>query len=162
LIIGPSGTGKERVAEAIGRSQYIPFDERKKEFKIGFLNAKKKAVKIDFVKAFKPVNLSALSPSLIESELFGHVKGAFTGGLDDHDGRLEECPGHGALFLDEIGELTSEIQVKLLRVLQTRHFQRAGDNDDRRFRGKIIAATNRDLAAEMQARRFREDFYYRL
>jgi transcriptional regulator with AAA-type ATPase domain len=162
LITGPSGTGKERVAEAIGRSLYIPFDAEKKDFKIDFPRAKNGVVRVDFIKSFKPVNLSALSPSLIESELFGHVKGSFTGAVRDRIGRLEQCPEHGAVFLDEVGELTAEIQVKLLRVLQTRYFQRAGENEDRRFLGKIVAATNRDLAAEMRGGRFREDFYYRL
>ena len=150
LIIGPSGTGKERVAEAIGRSLYIPFDPKKKAFEI------------DFMAAFNPVNLSALPSLLIEAEMFGHVKGAFANAVRDRIGRLEACPQRGAVFLDEIGELTAEIQVKMLRVLQTRRFQRVGANEDKEFRGKIIAATNRDLAAEMQARRFREDFYYRL
>jgi Sigma-54 interaction domain len=148
LITGPSGTGKELVAQAIGLSQYIPFDPA--------------AFVTDFVKAFQPVNLSALPPLLIEAELFGHVRGAFGGAVRDRMGRLEECPEHGAVFLDEIGELTAEIQVKLLRVLQTRRFQRVGENVDRTFTGKIIAATNRDLAVEMQARGFREDFYFRL
>ncbi len=101
-------------------------------------------------------------PQLIESEVFGHVKGAFTGAVSDRIGRLEECPEHGALFLDEIGELTGEIQVKLLRLLQTRRFQRVGANKDKEFLGKILAETNRDLDAEMEARRFRPDFYYRL
>jgi DNA-binding NtrC family response regulator len=150
LITGASGTGKERVAEAVGRSLYIPFDPKTKTFEV------------DFLGAFHLVNLSALPPLLIEAELFGHVKGAFTGAVRDRTGRLEECPERGAVFLDEIGELTAEMQVKLLRVLQTRRFQRVGANDDKAFRGRIIAATNRDLAAEMQARRFREDFYYRL
>jgi DNA-binding NtrC family response regulator len=150
LITGPSGTGKERVAEAIGRSLYIPFDPKKKAFAV------------DFLKAFNPVNLSALPPSLIESELFGHVKGAFSGAVRDRIGRLEECPEQGALFLDEIGELPAEVQVKLLRVLQARRFQRVGENEDKVFHGKIIAATNRDLGAEVQVGRFREDFYYRL
>jgi DNA-binding NtrC family response regulator len=150
LITGPSGTGKERVAEAIARSQYIPFHPEKKAFEI------------DFPKSFNPVNLSAMSPSLIESELFGHVKGAFTGATANRAGRLEECPEQGAVFLDEVGELTEEVQVKLLRVLQSRRFQRVGANEDREFRGKIIAATNRDLAAEIRDGRFREDFYYRL
>jgi DNA-binding NtrC family response regulator len=150
LITGPSGTGKERVAEAIGRSQYIPFHPEKKAFEI------------DFLKSFNPVNLSALPPLLIEAELFGHVKGAFAGAVRDQTGRLEECPEQGAVFLDEIGELTADMQVKLLRVLQMRRFQRVGANEDKEFHGKIIAATNRDLADGMQARRFREDFYYRL
>jgi hypothetical protein len=150
LITGPSGTGKERVAEAIGRSLYIPYEPAKKAFVV------------DFVKAFNPVNLSALPPLLIEAELFGHVKGSFAGAVRDRVGRLEECPEQGAVFLDEVGELTPEIQVKLLRVLQARRFQRVGANDDKMFRGKIIAATNRDLDAEMHAGRFREDLYYRL
>ncbi len=150
LITGPSGTGKERVAEAIGRSLYIPFDPKKKTFKI------------DFLIAFNPINLSALPPMLIEAELFGHVKAPSPGAVCNRIGRLEECPAHGAVFLDEIGELTAEIQVKLLRVLQERCFQSVGENKNKAFHGRIIAATNRDLVAEMQARRFREDFYYRL
>jgi DNA-binding NtrC family response regulator len=149
LITGPSGTGKERVAEAIGRSLYIPFDPKKKVFRI------------DFLKAFKPINLAALPPSLIESELFGTVKGAFNDAID-RVGRLEECPNDGAMFLDEIGEVTWNIQVKLLRVLNERRFQRVGENEDKVFGGKVIAATNRDLAAAMQAGHIREDFYYRL
>jgi transcriptional regulator with PAS, ATPase and Fis domain len=99
---------------------------------------------------------------LIESELFGHRRGAFTGALEERIGWLESCPPSGAVFLDEIGELDPVIQVKLLRVLQTRCFQRLGDTQTRYFRGKIIAATNRDLAAEIEAGRFRKDFYYRL
>jgi transcriptional regulator with AAA-type ATPase domain len=150
LITGPSGTGKELVAQAIGRSLYIPFDPVRK------------AYAIDFRDAFRPINLSALPPLLIEAELFGHVKGAFASAVRDRKGRLEECPEYGAVFLDEIGELTPEIQVKLLRVLQTRRFQSVGENEDRSFLGKIIAATNRDLAAELHAGRFREDFYFRL
>ncbi len=150
LITGPSGTGKELVAQAIGRSLYIPF------------NPVRKAFALDFLDTFHPVNLSALPPLLIEAELFGHVKGAFASAVRDRTGRLEECQEHGAVFLDEIGELTAEIQVKLLRVLQTRRFQSVGANEDREFLGKIIAATNRDLAVEMQACRFREDFYFRL
>ena len=100
--------------------------------------------------------------ALIESELFGHVKGAFTTAHKDRKGWLEQCGEFGAVFLDEIGELDPTIQVKLLRVLELRRFQRVGDTGSRSFKGKIIAATNRDLAAEMQAGRFRRDFYYRL
>ncbi len=150
LITGPSGTGKELVARAIGHSRYIPFDPRKKEFTE------------DFAGSFHPLNLSALSPTLIESELFGHRRGAFTGALEDRAGWMEVCPPLGTVFLDEIGELAPAIQVKLLLVLQTRAFQRLGDTATRTFRGKIIAATNRDLGQEMADGEFRKDFYYRL
>ena len=150
LITGPSGTGKELVARAISLSRYIPFDPKTSAFAT------------DFVESFYPLNLSALSPTLVESELFGHRKGAFTGALQDHAGWLETCPPEGTVFLDEVGEVEPAIQVKLLRVLQARTFQRLGETKVRHFRGKIIAATNRDLPAEIRARRFREDFYYRL
>lgn len=150
LITGPSGTGKELVARGIGLSRYIPFDANTREFKE------------DFIKAFYPINLSALSPMLIESELFGHRKGAFTGALQNREGYFETCGPHGTVFLDEIGETDPGIQVKLLRVLQTRSFTPIGETEPRRFAGKIMAATNRDLVAEIQAGRFREDFYFRL
>jgi len=113
-------------------------------------------------KLFSSLNLSALSPTLIESELFGHKKGAFTGAIQDREGWLEACPKHGAVFLDEIGELDAEIQVKLLRVFEDRIFQRIGDTSSRRFQGRIVAATNRDLQLEVQEKRFRMDFYYRI
>ncbi len=150
LICGPSGTGKELVARAIGLARYIPFD------------AERQAFAEDYAGAFYTLNPSALSPTLIESELFGHRRGAFTGAVQDRTGWLEVCPPLGAVFLDEIGELDPAIQVKLLRVLQTRTFQRLGDTRDRRFEGKLIAATNRDLPTEMETGRFRQDFYYRL
>ncbi|HEX6960454.1 MAG TPA: sigma 54-interacting transcriptional regulator [Lacipirellula sp.] len=150
LITGPSGTGKELVARAIGLSRYVPFDAANGRFVE------------NFCQGFQAVNLSALSPTLIESELFGHRRGAFTGAVADRVGWLESCPPHGAVFLDEIGELDPAIQVKLLRVFQTRTFQRLGETTDRAFAGKIIAATNRDLIAEIDAGTFREDFYYRL
>ena len=109
------------------------------------------------------MNLSALSPTLIESDLFGHAKGAFTGATADRAGWLEQCKPLGTVFLDEIGELDPAIQVKLLRVVQTRSFTRLGRNaSSGSSTGKIIAATNRDLADEMHAGRFREDLYYRL
>ena len=150
LITGPTGSGKELVARAIGLSSFVPYDVTKGKF----------ASPLD--QLFTSLNLSALSPTLIESELFGHKKGAFTGATSDRVGWLEACPEHGAVFLDEIGELDHDIQVKLLRVAQDRIFQRLGDTEPRRFRGRIIAATNRDLATEIQAGRFRMDFYYRL
>lgn len=150
LITGPSGTGKELVARAIGLSSYFPFDGEKQKFSI------------DFKRNFFPVNLSALSRTLIESELFGHRKGSFTGALADRPGWLETCGPQGAVFLDEIGELDSDLQVKLLRVLQQRTFNRLGETDERAFVGKMIAATNRDLRAEISAGRFREDLYFRI
>jgi transcriptional regulator with AAA-type ATPase domain len=150
LITGPSGTGKELVARAIGLARFIPFDAEARTF----------ATAPDA--GFHPVNLSALSPTLIESELFGHRKGAFTGAVEDRPGWLEACGDGGTVFLDEIGDLDPSIQVKLLRVLQSRTFQRLGETQERVFDGKIIAATNRDLAEEMACGNFREDFYYRL
>jgi DNA-binding NtrC family response regulator len=150
LITGPSGTGKELVARAIALSRYVPYEPKRG----GFTG--------DFSAGFFPLNLAALSPTLIESELFGHRRGAFTGALADRAGWMEVCPPSGAVFLDEIGEVGTDIQVKLLRVLQSRTFQPLGGTDSRPFAGKIIAATNRDLPAEIRAGRFREDFYYRL
>jgi len=150
LITGPSGTGKELVARAIGLSQYLAFDPEKQRF-VGKVQ-----------QAFLPLNLSALSPTLIESELFGHRKGAFTGAVADRMGWLEHCPNHGAVFLDEIGELAPSIQVKLLRVLQSRGYSRLGETEERLFAGKIVTATNRDLAEEMHRGRFRMDLFYRL
>ncbi len=150
LVTGPSGTGKELVARAIALSRYVPYEPQRG----GFAG--------DFAAGFFPLNLAALSPTLIESELFGHRRGAFTGALADRAGWMEVCPPSGAVFLDEIGEVGTDIQVKLLRVLQSRTFQPLGSTESRRFSGKIIAATNRDLADEIRAGRFREDFYYRL
>ena len=150
LITGPSGTGKELVARAIGFSRYISFNPRTESFTE------------NYAAVFHGVNLSALSPTLIESELFGHRRGAFTGALEENKGWFESCSANGVVFLDEIGELDPVIQIKLLRVLQTRVFQRLGETKERRFLGKIIAATNRDLAGELRAGRFREDLYYRL
>jgi transcriptional regulator with AAA-type ATPase domain len=150
LITGPSGTGKELVARAIGLSRYIPFDPKTLTFAA------------DFTAVFHPLNLSALPSTLIESELFGHRRGAFTGALQDRRGWLEACQPLGTVFLDEIGDLDASIQVKLLRVIQTRTFQPLGDTRERHFPGKLIAATNRDLAEAMRRGQFREDFYYRL
>ena len=134
----------------MGLSRYVPFDAEKSRF-VG-----------NFVEGFAAVNLAALAPLQIESELFGHRRGAFTGAVADRAGRLEACPTHGAVFLDEIGELAPASQLKLLRVLQSRTFERLGDVDSRAFAGKLIAATNRDLASEMRHGRLREDFYYSL
>jgi transcriptional regulator with AAA-type ATPase domain len=148
LITGPSGTGKELVARAIAQSRYVPFDEGRLSFADDC--------------GFFPINISALSPTLVESELFGHRRGAFTGAVADRKGWLEVCPALGSVFLDELGDLDPAIQVKLLRVIETRTFHPVGDTAGRQFRGKLITATNRDLAALIGKARFREDLYYRL
>ncbi len=150
LITGPSGTGKELVARAIAGSLYVPFDPER----MVFADAPKDS--------FFPINLAALSPTLIESELFGHRRGAFTGAIGDRKGWLEACPPAGTVFLDELGEMEMSIQVKLLRVIETRRFAAVGDTATREFAGKLIAATNRSLPLEIRAGRFREDLYYRL
>src|SRR5262245_56005773 len=150
LITGPSGTGKELVAKAIACSGFIPFDPTQQRFAQ------------DSHELFFALNPAALSPNLVEAGLFGHRRGAFTGALQDHAGWLEVCPSGGSVFLDEIGEIDTTLQIKLLRVLQTRTFHRLGENRQRSFLGKFMAATNRDLRVEMQEGRFRADFYYRL
>jgi transcriptional regulator with PAS, ATPase and Fis domain len=150
LITGASGTGKELIARAIAGSRYVPFDAARMEF----ADAPGES--------FLPINIAALSPTLIESELFGHRRGSFTGAVGDRKGWLESCPATGSVFLDELGEMDLSLQVKLLRVIETRRFSAVGDTAMRRFNGKLIAATNRDLPAEIRARRFREDLYYRL
>ena len=137
LIEGESGTGKELVARS------IHFNGARRE------------------KPFVAVNCSALAESLLESELFGHDKGAFTGAVATKKGRFELADG-GTLFLDEIGELSPNLQVKLLRVLQEKVFERVGGVRTISVDIRIVVATNKDLQQEMQAGRFREDLYYRL
>lgn len=150
LVTGPSGTGKELVGRAIALSRYVPFDDRRLVFES------------DLADGFHPINVAALSPTLVESELFGHRRGAFTGAVGDKRGWLEECSPFGTVFLDEIGDLDMEIQVKLLRVIETRTFHPVGDTTGKRFQGKLIAATNKDLAQAIHQGRFREDLYFRL
>ena len=150
LVLGPSGSGKEIIARAIGLSRFIPYDSHSGQF------ASKPR------DSFRPVNLSALSETLIESELFGHRKGSFTGAIRDHAGIFETAGVHGTVFLDEIGEVPESIQVKLLRLLQSGEFQAIGSEERSFYEGKIIAATHRDLDAEMRAGKIREDFFYRL
>ncbi len=137
MVQGETGTGKELVARAI------------------HYNSPRRH------KAFVAVNCGALSQSLLESELFGHEKGAFTGAVKQRAGRFEAAD-KGTIFLDEIGETSPEFQVKLLRVLQEQEFERVGGDKPVKVDVRVIAATNRDLKAEVEAGRFREDLYYRL
>jgi transcriptional regulator with AAA-type ATPase domain len=150
LIMGPSGSGKELVAQAIGMSRHVPFD------------MKQGAFVVNPAEHYHAINISAFAKNLVESELFGHAKGSFTDARSARIGWLEACGEYGSVLLDEIGELDAVTQVKLLRVLQNRQYQRLGETKVRQFTGKIIAATNRDLQSEMEKGTFREDLYYRL
>jgi DNA-binding NtrC family response regulator len=137
LVMGESGTGKELIAEAI--------------------HAASPRAKAPFVR----LHCAALSESLLESELFGHERGAFTGAVTRREGRFKQADG-GTLFLDEIGEISPSVQVKLLRFLQERTFERVGGNETLKVDVRIITATNRDLRAEIKKGAFREDLFYRL
>ena len=150
LVLGETGTGKGAVAAAIGRCGFIPYVAERHRFAA------------NFTETFIAINLSQFPETLIESELFGHRKGAFTGAIDHHEGVFERCNAHGALFLDEIGEVSIPVQIKLLQVLQERTFTPVGGREKKRFSGRVIAATNQPLGALRREGRFRNDFFYRL
>lgn len=150
LLLGETGTGKGAVAAALGRSGFIPYLSARRSFSESF------------TRAFVAINLSQFSETLIESELFGHRKGAFTGAVERHEGVFARCSPHGAIFLDEIGDASGPVQIKLLQVLQQRTFSPVGSHEVCRFKGRVIAATNRDLNALRREGIFRDDFFYRL
>jgi transcriptional regulator with PAS, ATPase and Fis domain len=137
LVLGESGTGKERVARAI----HLASPRARSPFIV--------------------VNCAGLAPTLVEDELFGHVRGAFTGAIADQPGPFERADG-GTVFLDEVGELTLDLQIKLLRALQQRVVLRLGGRRETPFDVRVIAATNVDLARSVARGRFRQDLYYRL
>ena len=137
LIQGESGTGKELVARAI-HNQSLRKD-----------------------KPFVVINCAAYPATLVESELFGHEKGAFTGAMRQKSGRFEQANG-GTVFLDEIGEIAPSAQIKLLRVLQSQKFERVGGEEQLKVDVRILAATNKDLIQEVKNGTFREDLFYRL
>src|SRR5437879_4400605 len=150
LLLGETGTGKGSAAASIGRSEFIPYVPGQRRFAANFTDS------------FIAINLSQFPETLIESELFGHRKGSFTGAIDHHQGVFERCSAHGALFLDEIGEVSIPVQIKLLQVLQERTFTPLGGHEKRRFSGRVIAATHRRLNELRRGGRFRDDFFYRL
>jgi two-component system nitrogen regulation response regulator GlnG len=137
LITGESGTGKELVARAI------------------YQNSSRRE------KPFLAINCAAIPENLLESELFGHEKGAFTSAMSQRIGKFEQCDG-GTLFLDEVGDLPMPVQTKLLRVLQEGEFQRVGGNQTIKVNVRVLAATNQNLEEQIEEKKFREDLYYRL
>ncbi|NLH15475.1 MAG: sigma-54-dependent Fis family transcriptional regulator [Phycisphaerae bacterium] len=150
LLLGPTGSGKGAAAAAIGQSGYIPFDDKAGRFATSFTDT------------FVAVNLTQFAETLLESELFGHARGAFTGAVAPHDGLFTLCGKHGSIFLDEIGDISPQIQIKLLKVLEERVFSPVGSHQTLRFQGRIIAATNQSIDRLRLLGRFRDDFYYRL
>ena len=150
LLLGETGTGKGAAAAALGRSGFIPYDPAGNCFGESF------------VRNFVAINLSQYSEGVLESELFGHRKGAFTGAVDQHEGLFGRLPPHGLIFLDEIGDIAIPVQIKLLQVLQERIFFPVGSHEATRFSGRVVAATNRPLDQLIGTGKFREDLFYRL
>jgi len=150
MLLGETGTGKGAAASAIGRSAYIPYDPKKGTFTH------------NFNEAFKAINLSQFPETLIESELFGHRKGAFTGAVEDFQGLFERCSAYGSLFLDEIGDVSIPTQIKLLKVLEERKFLSLGGHSEKQFKGRVIAATHHSIDTLRKKGDFRQDFFYRL
>ncbi|MGR8933900.1 MAG: sigma-54-dependent transcriptional regulator [Gammaproteobacteria bacterium] len=150
LLLGATGSGKSLAAHAIGCSGFIPYDSRRRRFQESFM------------RSFQAINLAQFPVSLLESELFGHKKGAFTGAIDHHQGVFARCSANGAVFIDEIGDIDVPTQVKLLNVMQERIFSPVGSHEKLRFAGRVICATNRDIEQLRRDGLFRDDLYYRL
>lgn len=150
LLLGQTGSGKSLVAHAIGCSGFIPWEPRRKRFQESF------------TRSFQAINLAQFPASLLESELFGHKKGSFTGAIENHEGIFARCSANGAVFIDEIGDIDLPTQVKLLNVIQDRTFSPVGSHDKLRFAGRVISATNRDIQKLRKDGLFRDDLYYRL
>ncbi len=150
LLLGATGTGKSLAAHTIGCSGFIPFDLKKRRFQESF------------TRSYQAINLSQYPASLLESELFGHKKGAFTGAIEQHQGLFARCSVYGAVFIDEIGDIDMPTQVKLLNVIQDRIFSPVGSHEKMRFSGRVISATNQDIEQLRKDGVFRNDLYYRL
>ncbi len=150
LLLGETGTGKGTAAMAIGKSGFIPYNNKTKCFNESFMHA------------FNSLNISQFPETLLESELFGHKKGSFTGAVDNYQGVFDRCSPHGSIFLDEIGEIPNHVQIKLLQILQERVFTPVGSHTQCRFQGRVIAATNRSVKDILEGKVFRDDLYYRL
>ncbi len=150
LLTAPTGTGKSLIAKIIAYSSYIPFNPETSTFIHSFKDL------------FKSVNLTEFSETLIEAELFGHEKGAFTDAHETRSGIFTNTSTSHTIFLDEIGETPTQLQIKLLRVLQDRTFYPVGSHESQHFFGRIIGATNKTLVELRDPNQFRSDFFYRL
>ena len=150
LLLGPTGSGKGAAAQAIGYGSFIPFNYEKKRFDVSY------------TQNFVSVNLSQFPETLVESELFGHARGAFTGAVDSYNGLFARCSQYGSIFLDEIAEIQLYTQVKLLQVLEERTYSPLGSHSVNRFQGRVIGATHQPIEQLCQEGKFRSDLYYRL